>query len=445
MPPSSDAPSPPRARRGAWRKFAIACASLVLALIAAELGLRAVQYVRGRPYVARKVENRLSALRAALSDGVPRERAEAKARKPNAPEPRVSHDVLHPYVGFEQSNHNDRLEAEITYFRNDTSKNVFDVFVFGGSVAGGFESVSSGAFHDLLAADPRFANRPVHVWVEGRAAHKEPQQVALLDYLLCCGVEPDAVIALDGFNEVAIGMQNVRAEITHLYPYLSAWLARAGGMERNEEAFELALDLYARRGAALGRIERLLDLGAARFAMTGELGLAWVERSAHEVTDRMLRLQTTLTASNRVDELAPPNLPGDDDVQVDRCVRNWYEGARSLAGVCRARNIAFLEVLQPTLHDTGSKPLTENEVSKGEAIEPWTTGVHLGYPKLRAAGKELARSGVAFLDASFAFEHETRSLYVDACHFELAGYEVLSRMIAPALLTEIERVEARRQ
>jgi hypothetical protein len=410
-------------------------------LAAVEVAVRVVQRVRGRPYVARKVEHRLEALRAAMSDGVPRETAPANG----AAAPVVSHDVLHPYVGFEQSHHTDRLEAQIAYFRRERAAETYDVFVFGGSVAGGFECVSNGLFPELLAADPRFEHRPVRVWVEGRAAHKQPQQVGLLDYLLCCGVTPDAVIALDGFNEVAIGMQNVRSELSHLYPYPSAWLVRAGGMERNREAFELALDLYAKRAATLARVQRLIDLGAARFALSGEFGLAWVERSSRDVTNGLLRLQGSLTATNRVDEIAPPNVGGDDEAEVDRCVRNWFEGARSLAGICRVRGIVFLEVLQPTLHDAGSKPLTEREIASGDAIEPWITGVKLGYPKLRAAGAELSRAGIAFLDASRVFEHETDTLYMDACHFELAGYEVLSRAIAPALLAEIARVEARKR
>ncbi|MCC6406008.1 MAG: hypothetical protein IT453_02500 [Planctomycetes bacterium] len=446
--PSAGAPSGPPARRGLGRKLALAVAASVVAVVLAEVGLRVVQRLRGHPYDAARVEQRLEALRASLSDGVPQTSdagQDAAAQKPRAKARSASQDLLHPYIGYDHSHFSAQLEEEFAYFRTERSKEVFDVFVFGGSVAGGFAVVANESFRKRLADDPRLGGRPVRVWVEGRAAQKEPQQTALLAYLLCCGAEPDAVIALDGFNEVAVGLQNVRAEISHLYPYLPAWLARAGGTERNRAVLELALDLQERKRTALAKVERMLDWRAARFALSGEFGLASMERSARAVTDGFLVLQERLGADNGTDQLAPPPLAGTDEQHVDRCVRTWVAGARSLAGACRIRGITFLEVLQPTLHDTGSKPLDAREIERGTAIEAWTTGVHLGYPKLRAAGAELASSGVAFLDASMVFRAETQPLYIDACHFNKAGYELLAAAMAPALLDALERDEAARK
>jgi hypothetical protein len=65
------------------------------------------------------------------------------------------------------------------------------------------------------------------------------------------------------------------------------------------------------------------------------------------------------------------------------------------------------------------------------------TGVRLGYPKLRAAGAELAAQGVPFLDASHVFADVQDTLYYDACHFDKRGNGLLAELLAPALLAAL--------
>ena len=56
------------------------------------------------------------------------------------------------------------------------------------------------------------------------------------------------------------------------------------------------------------------------------------------------------------------------------------------------------------------------------APETWRIAVEQGYPRLRAAGAELAKEGVDFLDASGVFKDHPEPLYRDTCHFEQPGY-----------------------
>ncbi len=100
----------------------------------------------------------------------------------------------------------------------------------------------------------------------------------------------------------------------------------------------------------------------------------------------------------------------------------------------RARDITYLHVLQPTLHDEGSKPLTDDERRTGKAPEVWESAARSGYPLLREAGAKLREQGVAFHDGSSTFATLEEQVYYDACHFRKPGHDVLADSVARALL-----------
>ena len=78
----------------------------------------------------------------------------------------------------------------------------------------------SQRFEALLEADPRFDGRTIAVVGQGRSGFKQPQQVALVNWMLGLGHPIDAVINIDGFNEVAFGMANARDATHPLFPWV---------------------------------------------------------------------------------------------------------------------------------------------------------------------------------------------------------------------------------
>ena len=122
---------------------------------------------------------------------------------------------------------------------------------------------------------------------------------------------------------------------------------------------------------------------------------------------------------------------------LELTVRCWRETTQDLEAVCRRRGIAYLHVLQPTLHDLGSKPITDAERKDGKAIAEWRAAVRQGYPLLRAEGAALAERGFPFCDASMIFAEVEDTLYYDACHFNRAGNELLAQAIAAAFLRSL--------
>jgi hypothetical protein len=134
-----------------------------------------------------------------------------------------------------------------------------------------------------------------------------------------------------------------------------------------------------------------------------------------------------------------PQFRGDLRTAVSRSILAWSECSRMIAELCRGRGIPFVHVLQPTLHDPGSKPATAKELETGKPPKEWLEAVLVGYPILRERSAELAAAGVDFLDASRVFAEVEGGLYYDSCHFDVEGNRLLAEFIAPRFIEAATR------
>jgi hypothetical protein len=193
----------------------------------------------------------------------------------------------------------------------------------------------------------------------------------------------------------------------------------------------LAMRLEQRRSEALARL-------AVSWPFEHSAALAWLARgemsrirSRYEAArGRFLALQATGGAAEIV--RGPPRGAG-FDAALELSIRNWAECSRSLHSVCASRGIAYLHVLQPTFHDTGSKPATAAETENGTRLpERWIRAVQAGYERLRTEGAALGADGVPFCDASQVFAGVTGELYLDGVHFRAQGSQLLAARIAEA-------------
>jgi hypothetical protein len=132
---------------------------------------------------------------------------------------------------------------------------------------------------------------------------------------------------------------------------------------------------------------------------------------------------------------------------VELGVEMWAEGSLSMHAMCSERGIEYLHVLQPTLHDAGSKPMTEQEETNARLGGLLLEGARLGYPMLRKMGEVLRSRGVNFLDGTKVFKDVGDPLYTDACHFNEQGNVILADLIGSALLKNmpVEIVERSRR
>ncbi len=436
--PSPGAPHPRESR--AKRRSKILCAQIGIAIVGLVLleGLaRAYFLVRGRAYDSVELTNEVRRLRYMSKAFVPVPYAqEGEAQPPVDPHAQVT---LHPYLGYDLDFGCNFLDEEYERLRSGASKGEFQILIVGGSVAALFGQYEKRAntMCDRLRADPRFAGRTIRVLNFGRGAYKEPQQVNSVAYLFALGFKPDVVVAIDGFNEVALASENSHANWNPLYPSATQWTHLATWGSSDQSAVDRVSAIRSAQRSLEAWAESVIRWRLDRVCVLGELVLHRIYALQHRIAAESN--EYTKHGLGQEDGLRKrgPKFEGGPEAAVKASVECWKSCSRSLTDMCRARGIPCVQFLQPTALDAGSKPLTQREKGYTTPGTPWAIGVEVGYPLLRAASTELRDLGVEFVDASLLFQSSTQDIYYDPCHYEDAGNALLAARVAEELLKRL--------
>ena len=145
----------------------------------------------------------------------------------------TAREVLHPYLGFafnpelnETENRTGPHELRISedgFFQTpshgEKGSAEIEVAVFGGSVAMMLCFQGGDTLIQRLQQLPPFRGKSLRLSCYALGGFKQPQQLLTLSYLLSQSRKIDAVINLDGFNEVALSYQeNYLQEVAPHYP-----------------------------------------------------------------------------------------------------------------------------------------------------------------------------------------------------------------------------------
>jgi hypothetical protein len=418
-------------RRPVLRRLQILVLAGLAWLLLAELAYRGWRAIRGRPYSAAWAETQLDALVGQLrgSNFVPQSAKSA---------PDAADLTLHPYLGFEGVEFTRSGAELVRYFASPEAKANFDIVLTGGSVACGFGNWSAQYLLPAIQADPRLAGRQVRLHNLACPGHKQPQHVITLEWLLAQGCMPDALILLDGFNEIAVAAENARVGVHPLFPYWAETQIRMAGAFDDPEDLRLLGRAVAARDEAEELGARLRGLRLRWSALAGTWEVHQLEGSVRRARGQMLALQQHQAArkSNGAHSVSVggPGFDKDPQAVQRQSIEAWREGSLSMAASCRERGIFFLHVLQPSPCDRDSKPLTPDELHGLRLAPLWDASIAKGYPVLREVGAELRRRGVNFFDATQVFAGHSERIYVDCCHFEEAGCAILGPRVAEAFL-----------
>lgn len=356
---------------------------------------------------------------------------------------------FHPYVGFAGRPGARPWEGDPTPFNAFGLLSVpghaypyarkpgdYVIAVLGGSVAEIFANTMETDLGAALAeADPAFRGRRVVMLSLALGGFKQPQQLFMLESMLLEGFAFDLVLNIDGFNDLALAVDNASHGIHPLYPSGShaGQMAAAVGTRADPRAIRAmaaVLDAYARERRVLQLVEAVplrhsvfLNAFGARYA---QLSAARIGRMQADLAEAA---QAGLPPAFR----GPPGPEG--DAAVDAAVAAWRDASAMIDAVCRERGLPYVHVLQPNQYVEGSKPLSARERAVAiEAGHPWGLAARRHYGRLREAGAELRVRGVAFHDLTQVFVAVTDDLYVDnCCHFNHTGNQILARAIAPAI------------
>ncbi len=302
------------------------------------------------------------------------------------------------------------------------------VALVGGSVAAQVSVDGTEAMAAALRRHDAFRDQEIEFVRLALAGYKQPQQLLLVSYLLTLGAEFDVIIALDGFNEIAIAWtEQIPQGVYPFYPQNWRSLARAPGRAESIAIAGIVQTEQSRRDTASFFSSRPL-----RYSITcGALWRAYDQRLETSIAEQRVALAQMGDTDDPFYVTGPKLDTSDVDATYDSLVASWKQGTWQLDRLCAANGIDFFEFLQPNQYVEGSKKLTAEERSVAyDETSGYRDAVLKGWSKLRDGGIELRTAGVRYHDASSVFVDVAETLYYDSCcHFNARGCAIVGKAI----------------
>jgi len=339
--------------------------------------------------------------------------------------------VIHPYYGYVfdprlgGANKDGFFGRENNIQPADPNKAV--IAIIGGSMAAHF--ASDDRAREALASDLKtieaFQHRDIVVLNLANLAYKEPQGLLVINDILSRGGRVDLVIALDGFNEIALpeAFGNVGNGISPFYP-MQWWRF---SMESTLEARAWLASIFSkpilRYSITANFIWRVADGYFAKFDVNAGRP---ADPGTRLSNDRRIFLGPRTEYTTR------------RDLYMDIAVQ-WGRSSVLLKNIMAAQGGFYFHFLQPNQYVPGSKLLTEDESEAAiNRASRFKGPVEIGYPYLRAMGESLQKAGVWFEDLSATFADVHQQVYIDkCCHVNTEGNAILAKAIAMAIATRL--------
>ena len=417
-----------------WKRLGFSLVVLVSMWLILEGGI-ALTYrlVRGRPfpratYVQMITDASRSRAEAPENDGAPR----ADAFQPF--ESRTY--VIHPYLGYYANLSGDPAKEPMLGLPSKTLTRSDDrliVAILGASFAGGIYTHGGRVLVDRLQERSGREVVLVHLPVAG---YKQPQQLMQLAYLLSLGAEFDAVINVDGFNEVALGpSENLPKGVFPAYP--RSWYFLTGQINDPEELAKLSrLTERREQRESWARFFAKTRLASSNvFLVLWRIGDSLLTRSWAAISQELAR--TTVQAKGGYSVTGPQTDLAEEDM-FELLATVWRNGSLRMRALCEAFGTEYFHFLQPNQYVEGSKPMqSEERFIAMNPKHPYGQSARKGYPYLIEHGKALSRARVNFHDLTPIFAENSSSLYKDACcHLNEAGYQIVAARMAELMLED---------
>jgi hypothetical protein len=437
-------------------KLAIFCAVLVFGVIATIELLAFAAYViafHEVPSYARLQAQRLALFRPAVAqDATPVTQSPPGAVGAGGKDGGSSEGprwVLHPYYGFVANSANRGVNKSGFEGRDDqiqaASPDKLVVAVVGGSVAARFALFAGDVLESGLKSVPAFRDKQFVLLNLGNGAFKQPQGLITLNDILSRGGHIDLLIALDGFNEIALpeAHGNLPDGISPFYPQHWRQLADS--------------QLYPGQMSAIAKLQyatALRAILAANFARPVVRHLV-TANLIWRVADEQLQ-NAAARYRDALDQRPPtnPHIRLTDDrraflgpateyrtrrqLYMD-IARHWGRCSVLMNDIITGQGGRYFHFLQPNQYVVGGKPFGEREMKIAiNPASPYRRPVEIGYPYLRAMGASLRRAGVWFEDLTGLFVGNSEEIYSDdCCHLNEKGNTLLARAIVAAVAARI--------
>ena len=417
--------------------FGIGLAGILLPsviLVAEAIGRVAYHEVTGRWYSSEEFRQQMLAVETPAAQDRKEDPTSVPADWP---------EILHPYLGFVQRRTGDKSRIDSFGFPvnledpiHESSASGLVIGIFGGSFAQGIAT-----HHERMAEAVAKANRDPVIVNTAMGGYKQPQQLLALCYLLTLDAHFDAVVNIDGFNEVALPpVENTPKDVFPFYP--RNWYFRSLSVPGENLQLLLGETQYLRRirsdwSSIMNR--RYLLRSFCWFAV-------WKSRE-RELSSRINRLQLAMMEleTGRSDD---PSVSGPVfkkctlPVLAEALAAHWANCSRLMDDICRANGIRYYHYLQPNQYVPDTRNLTPMEMKKAfDPDHPYRQGVLDGYPHLIRFGKNLAASGMVFTDLTKVYSDVSEEVYRDTCcHPGPEGYELIGAIIGERIRSDFSGI-----
>jgi hypothetical protein len=320
-----------------------------------------------------------------------------------------------------------------------TRDDQYIVGIFGGSVGVWFCQIGAHRLVDDLKRSPVFADKQLVPLCFSHEGYKQPQQLLVLAYFLSIGQQFDAVVNIDGLNEVALGNVNNQRGLEfsmpsaqHIEPLINLVdqatltpdkLQSLAAIERHKQRLNRLVErMRANRIASVNLVlEQLYKRTLNRYY--AELGQ--FANLPSNPRGNSLILPTRKLADRQAPQL------------FEEIARQWVASSLLMNEMLAARGIPYFHVLQPNQY-YGTRVFTPAEAKMALSdASPFKGPAEQGYPLLEREASRLTR--IHFSSAVHAFDDERAPVYMDnCCHYTVAGNERLADFIAARMLESLQ-------
>ena len=361
-------------------------------------------------------------------------------------------EMFHPYVGYvgrpehaySEKNINNKygvVSVKDYTYPYKKNENDFVIAVIGGSVAAGFTKKGGEGYLQKYLNGYGLDKNIVLINM-AKGGFKQPQQLFHLQYALLSGFEFDAVLNIDGFNDIVFAAHNIDNNINPIFPsgYHMRMLSKMRtGQKFDPDIVNLLSDYYSSYEDEL-RLLSFIQKPPFKYSIFLNLiGDQLTKRNLVRV--RKIEFKMLLGGQRSMtSEFRGPQYNWEDD-KYEVSANIWKKSSEYLYAICKANNLLYIHVLQPNQYVKGSKQLTDHE--KEVAYKPdheWAVAAREGYSYLIDKGQELNDKGFPFYDLTMIFNDSKDDVYVDTCcHFDHNGHEIMAQQIAEYIILEIDK------
>lgn len=414
--------------------------SAVVSLGLLEIGSR-IAYGRyfGRAFSPRDVQGRLLQDRftgAATTDAGDDAQVEKQLTALKNAEIPDSNVIIHPYYGFIVDPESPGMNR-FGFFEKEPfttrSPDRFVVLILGGSFADQVFYLGKETMAERLRTYPAFRDKEIDVVSVALGGYKQPQQMIILSDLLIHGGQYDAVVNIDGFNEIDASLDNYEDGLNPFYP--NNWKLHARqGIDTASLAQVGRIENLREKRRDLRQIFAHVPLRSLTFTLT--LWDVLDHRYLSSMRQEMSELDARLSSGTLPPRVRGPAVDYPDAESVYREIALvWARASLQMERLCELYGIDYFHFLQPNQYVPETKTFTDEEVRVAVHAD-YVGGDHVraGYPLLRERSDELRDRGVTFIDLTDVFKDEKRTIYSDfCCHVNELGAEILATKIADTI------------